>query len=131
MTSDVLPKYWAPSSPGDLADRWTILNLKVLKADTEAKRQACIAQLRQLVMPEYDATATAIVDALGKINEQLWALEDEVRALMAAPETPDTRARFVRAAKRVPLLNDTRAHLKARIDGLMGHAAHDVKTYAL
>lgn len=121
-------KYWVPSSPGDIADRWTILNLKVLRADTEAKRHIAIRRLQELVLPEYDDATTAIVDALAKINERLWDLEDEIRRLLAAGSTKLDR--FVEVARSIPLLNDTRAHLKGRIDEMMGHTdPQDVKVY--
>ncbi len=125
----VVPHYWAPSSPGDLADRWTILAIRVARAEDEAARQAATLRIQGLCMPGYDDTSASVMDALGRINERLWDLEDEVRRLAAAPQTADTQARFLQAARSIPILNDTRAHLKSRIDELMGHAAQDVKMY--
>jgi hypothetical protein len=120
------PAFWAPSSPGDLADRWTILSLKVARCDTEAKRDAAERLLGELRLPVYDSTCAALFDALGRVNEQLWDLEDTVRRHLGDPYG----AQFVEAARRVPVMNDTRAHLKARIDELMGHAQGDVKSYS-
>lgn len=120
--------YWAPSSPGDLADRWTILTLKVQRASDDAKREAATRRLSELALPVYDDTSAAIVAALARVNERLWDLEDDVRRLMASSKA-DAEPAFVRVARAIPLLNDTRAHLKARIDELMGHGTHDVKMY--
>jgi len=111
-------EYWAPSSPGDLADRWTQLNLALLKAGTEAERRAAVCQLRRLRLPDFDDALVAIVDALGNVNERLWDLEADMRRLLTGPDTPDRRARLLEASRRLPLLKDTRAHLKARIDDL-------------
>jgi hypothetical protein len=124
--------YWAPSSPGDLADRWTILQLKLRKARDEAARGACARRLQELHLPAYDETSMAIVEALGRVNEALWDLEDAVRALMASPDQgADTRAKFVQAARSIPVMNDTRNHLKRRIDQLMGYDdLQDVKLYS-
>lgn len=125
--------YWAPSSPGDLADRWTILNLKLAQcpAADEAKRAACVRRLEELPVPAYDAVTMGVVEALGRVNQGLWTLEDTVRELLALPDTPPNRARFLRAARCIPILNDTRNHLKKRVDELMGYAdLQDVKVYA-
>jgi hypothetical protein len=130
----VLPaqRYWAPSSPGDLADRWTILKLKERKAGEagdEATCAAAVRRLRELALPAFDTTASALVEALSRINEALWALEDRVRALIKCAD-PESQAAFVRAARGIPLLNDTRNHLKARIDTVMGYGdLQDPKCY--
>lgn len=126
-----MARYWAPSSPGDLADRWSILNLKLTRCppEDEAARSACMRRLRELAVPEYDESATALVDALGRVNAAIWDLEDTVRATMAAGDAHD---RFVRAARCIPVLNDTRNHLKRRIDQLCGYDdLQDVKVYAM
>lgn len=126
-----MARYWAPSSPGDLADRWSILNLKLTRCppEDETKRLACLRRLRELAVPEYDESASALVDALGRVNAALWDLEDTVRATMAAGDAHD---RFVRAARCIPVLNDTRNHLKRRIDQLCGYDdLQDVKMYTL
>lgn len=123
-------QYWAPSSPGDIADRWTILKLKVARCADADKRQACARRLEELVLPRFDETTTGVVNALGRINETLWDLEDAVRASMAQPNTPENQARFLRAARCIPLLNDTRNHLKKRIDEMSGYTdLQDAKVY--
>lgn len=124
-------QYWAPSSPGDLADRWTILKLKERKAASESTRAAAARRLDELRLPTFDATVSALVDALSRINEALWHLEDRVRALMARPD-PESQLAFMRAARGIPVLNDTRNHIKARIDSLMGYTdAQDPKAYSV
>lgn len=121
-------RYWAPSSPGDLADRWAILNLKLAHTDDKVKRAACERRLSEILMPEFDESARALVDALSRVNAALWDLEDTVRSTMAAGDAHD---RFVRAARCIPVLNDTRNHLKRRIDQLCGYDdLQDVKVYA-
>ena len=120
--------YVAPSSPGDLADRWTIMKLKVVKAPTEEGRRAALKRLHDLPLPQWYPEASALVDVLGSVNERLWELEDRVRALIADPGYD--RDDFIAAARTIPILNDVRAHLKGRIDLLMGCEPADVKMYA-
>jgi hypothetical protein len=125
-------QYWAPSSPGDLADRWTILQLKLRKAaDDDNKKAAVVRRMQELQIPAFDEPTMALVDALARINDALWDLEDTVRALIASEDQgPATSARFVRAARSIPLLNDLRNHIKARIDAMMGYAdIQDPKLY--
>lgn len=118
---------WVPSSPGDLVDRYTILNLKVERADSEAKRRAALDCLREITLPEYDANVAVLVDCLAGINRRLWDLEDAVRRLLDAPGDPA----FLEAARAIPIMNDARAHTKQRIDLLMGARRHmEHKTYA-
>ncbi len=124
-----MPKFWMPCSPGDLADRWSILNLKLAKASTPEQREACQRLLHALPWPGFDETAMGVVHALQRVNQQLWDLEDDVRALMAGEQTDDAQRRFVEAARKIPLLNDTRAHLRTRIDELTGHTPGDLKVY--
>lgn len=126
-----MTKYWAPSSPGDLADRWTILQLKLLKAPDAEGRAVCERRLRELELPAFDGVTMGIVDALGRINATLWDLEDMVRqAMRDGDPSPAARDKFLQAARSIPILNDTRNHLKARIDELMGYAdTQDVKFY--
>lgn len=122
-------RYWAPSSPGDLADRLTILKLKVARCPPgeDVTRAVLTRRLAELTVPAFDAETLALVDALSRINEALWDLEDTVRATMAAGDAHD---RFVHAARCIPILNDTRNHVKKRIDQMCGyHDVQDVKLY--
>lgn len=120
--------YWLPSTPGEIADRWTILKLKLRHVNDEAARQSITAEMRSMRMPAYDDYTLALVEALGKINERVWELQTTVRSLMHDDKNPE----FVETARKLPILNDTRAHLKARIDQHMGFDPAAVpKQYAL
>lgn len=123
---------FVPATPGDVADRRSILRLK-LRAARSADESRVIAghmdalpSLDSLVA--FDDTARALVAALDRINERLWQLEDVVRETMDAPGTEAADA-FVRASRSVPIMNDTRNHIKRRIDAVMGWPTMDVKIY--
>lgn len=113
--------YWLPSSPGDIADRWTILKLKMAKAASDEDLRVCARRLEEMRLPAYDETAMALVEALARVHARLWDLEDAVRALLPGLDTPEGCGEFVAAARGIPLLNDVRAHLKRRIDECMGY----------
>lgn len=123
-------RFWAPSSPGDLADRWTILRLKAHHAAEGEAREAALRRLAELqaLMPEYDDAAVCCMEALAGVNERLWELEDRVRAML---DSTALVTEFAVETRKIPLLNDTRAHLKARIDQLCGYdGSFDPKTYS-
>ncbi len=121
-----------PATPGEVADRRGILRLKLRAARTADERRAISAHLDALPsldsLVAFDDTARALVAALDRINERLWQLEDVVREIMDVPGAEAADA-FVRAARSVPIMNDTRNHIKRRIDAVMGWPAMDVKMY--
>lgn len=119
---------FVPSTPGDLADRRSILALKVERGRCEARRQRAreiLAALPELAGVPVGSEAGQVAQALHGVNGRLWELEDEVRERSAAGD-----AAFVAAARLVPVMNDVRAHLKNRIDELCGWAPGDVKMYS-
>lgn len=120
--------YWLPSTPGEIADRWTILKLKLSRCDTHdaGARESIAEEMRAMRIPAFDDDTLALVEALGRINERMWDLQASVRRLMHADDQPE----FLESARKLPLLNDTRAHIKSRIDQLMGYTAVP-KQYAL
>ena len=106
-----------PVSVGEMADRWTIANVRVLKCRDDAGRRAALAALHELRMPDLDPAARAVCAALANVNERLWELQDRVRQLLGLG---DTGPEFTEVARSIPVLGDTRAHLKRRIDALAG-----------
>lgn len=113
--------YWLPATPGEIADRWTILRLRLtrLEPGDDVSRDSITAEMRSMRMPAYDDDTLALIDVLGRINERMWDLQASVRRLMRE----DSQDEFLDTARKLPILNDTRAHLKSRIDQHMGHAA--------
>ena len=109
--------------PGEIADRLTILSLKILHGAAAGKdtkhfldeRNALLTQLRgrELSGPWLEYTLE-----LGAVNSALWQAEDEIRALRALPVVSPTQALVI--AFRIPTLNDRRAELVSLINQSTG-----------
>jgi len=118
-------------SPGELIDRITILEIKAARIGDEAKRANIGVELseltaaRQAAVPLSDRL-TALTGELKEVNEALWDIEDEIRALEAAVEFGPA---FVELARSVYKTNDRRSALKRKINELLGSRLIDEKSY--
>jgi len=65
--------------------------------------------------------------ALKAVNEELWRVEDDLRACERAGRFD---AAFVQQARAVYRLNDRRAELKLRVNLLSGSSVVEEKSYA-
>src|SRR5579884_2856441 len=120
----------APTTPGQLIDRITILRMKVSRAGPAARLSGARAELQQL-LELYEALCPseevrALERRLGRVNAALWDCEDEVRD---CEHRRDFGERFIRVARLIPRLNDRRCALKRRIDQLLGAAHVERKLY--
>ena len=77
--------------------------------------------------PYASADIGADVDALLKVNERLWVIEDDIRD---KERTQDFGADFVRLARAVYFENDERAAIKRRINLTLGSTIVEEKSYA-
>lgn len=121
----------APTSPGDVLDRLTILDLKVARiADPARRRQAAAHRdgLRQAWSSHGLPPVTTLPEhaELARINGRLWAVEDALRAHEQAGAFGED---FVALARSVYRLNDARAAVKASLDAQLGAPFGDVKSY--
>jgi hypothetical protein len=121
----------APSSPGDVLDRLTILDLKVRRIRDRARSQIAATNRDALLKAWYQAgfpDPTSIPEhaALCDVNRALWDVEDALRHHEAEGSFNEE---FVRHARSVYTLNDQRARLKADIDRRLGADYPDVKSY--
>lgn len=120
-------------APGELIDRLTILELKVVHATRAEQREVIRRDLDELratqstFLPESQELA-GLVQQLRTLNGQLWDAEDEVRARAARGQLD---AAFCSCALRIGRLNDERAALKARINALYTSEQADPKIYAV
>ncbi len=118
-------------SPGELIDRITILEIKAARIAGEAKRANIGVELseltaaRQAAVP-VSASLTALTGELKEVNQALWDIEDEIRALEAAG---DFGPAFVELARAVYKTNDRRSDLKRKINELLGSRLIDEKSY--
>jgi len=122
----------APTSPGDVLDRLTILELKTQRIDAP-DRVALAADHRDALKQAWDAAGLPAPDTipewrqLGRVNGELWEIEDALRAHEARG---DFGPAFVARARSVYRLNDERSRLKASVDRRLGARHPEVKSYA-
>ena len=120
-----------PVSPGELLDKITILRIKAQRMRDPAKVSNVRLELRALEAL-WDASASSTIDieadmsALFRVNERLWAIEDDIRDKERA-QTFD--AEFIRLARAVYFENDERAAIKRRINATLGSSIVEEKSY--
>jgi hypothetical protein len=121
-----------PISPGELLDKVTILRIKSQRMSDPAKLQNVrleLAALEDTWRASRYSTADVSVDieALQRVNERLWTIEDEIRD---KERSQDFGAEFVRLARAVYFENDERAAIKRRINLNLGSSLVEEKSYA-
>ncbi|MEP6885510.1 MAG: DUF6165 family protein [Gammaproteobacteria bacterium] len=120
-----------PISPGELLDKITILRIKSERMGDPAKVRNVLFELHSLqAIWNESAYATvdieADVDALLKVNERLWAIEDDIRDKERGQAFD---AEFIRLARAVYFENDERAAIKRRINTSLGSSIIEEKSY--
>ena len=118
-------------SPGELLDKITILEIKSARVDDADKLRNIRYELELLEqswqgMTQDEAALNELHHELRAINEILWDIEDQIRALEAA-KTFDQH--FVELARRVYITNDRRAGVKRRVNELLGSDIVEEKHY--
>jgi hypothetical protein len=120
-----------PISPGELLDKITILRIKSLRMSDPAKLANVRLELRALEAV-WNASAyaktgiDADVEALLRVNERLWVIEDDIRDKERAQAFD---AEFIRLARAVYFENDERAAIKRRINTGLGSGIVEEKSY--
>ena len=116
----------APISVGDLADRITILDIKLKRLDSSAKREnvryehACLhAVWNSIEKPVDIAPLGKLLGKLRAANERLWDLEEEAHL-------PTADAGTLRG---IIEANDERARLKRSINLLMSSDIIEEKSH--
>lgn len=120
-----------PVSWGELLDKVTILEIKLARI-RGAEARANVAKEHRLL---YDGAVAAmhadgvqaLLEALRRVNETLWDIEDAIREHEAAARF-DTA--FIELARSVYLRNDERAAIKRAINRLLGSDLVEEKSYA-
>jgi len=120
-----------PISPGELLDKITILRIKSLRMSDPAKVSNVRMELRALeetwsASAYAKADIDADVNALLRVNERLWVIEDDIRDKERAQAFD---AEFIRLARAVYFENDERAAIKRRINARLGSAIIEEKSY--
>ncbi len=120
-----------PISPGELLDKITILRIKAARMTDPAKLANVRLEL-ELLEKTWRESGCADHDlggdeqALQRVNEQLWDIEDRIRDKEAA-QTFDSE--FIELARSVYITNDERAAIKKRINTKLGSRIVEEKSY--
>ena len=120
-----------PLSPGELLDKITILEIKserMTGADKLAHVRAELALLRAAWdrSVQDDETLCALRAQLRQVNQELWEIEDAIRARERAGEFD---ADFIELARSVYFTNDRRAQIKQELNRLLGSGIVEEKSY--
>ena len=107
----------APISIGELLDRITILEIKMLRVEDKEKLGNVTRELSALKSAAasrlvLDAEGIGLLDELRRINTVLWEIKDSVRKCEARS---NFGTQFVELARSVNLHNDIRAKLKKQL----------------
>jgi hypothetical protein len=120
-----------PVSVGEVLDKITILQIKLIHISDAAKRVNIQNELDVLLpLASGDEFTTeqmlGLMAELKEINEALWDIEDDIREKEAAKSFD---AEFIRLARAVYVTNDKRAEIKRRINLVTGSALIEEKSY--
>jgi hypothetical protein len=120
-----------PVSWGELIDKLTILEIKSERLRSESARVNVRREYEMLTKIAADSalppSLAELRAALKRVNEALWAIEDDIRAREAEQNFD---AEFIRLARAVYRNNDERGRLKREIDTLLGSEIVEEKQYA-
>jgi hypothetical protein len=121
-----------PAALGELIDKITILTIKAARITAPEKLLNVRRELEALCALKAKAGLTGgalatLERQLAGVNEALWTIEDDLRALEARQEFG---ARFVELARQVYKTNDRRAALKRQINLLFNSSIVEEKSYA-
>lgn len=120
-----------PVSVGEVLDKITILQIKLVHISDAAKRVNIQNELDALLpLVAGDAFTTdqmqGLMAELKAVNEALWDIEDDIREKEAAKSFD---AEFIRLARAVYVTNDKRAEIKKQINLATGSALIEEKSY--
>ena len=119
----------APISVGELIDKITILDIKKVLIDDEAKRTNVWRESTELnsILQSLDLPdLTSYREQLYTVNKELWHIENYKRVMEKEQNFGEG---FVNAARQVYLKNDLRASIKKQINELVGSTIVEEKSY--
>lgn len=123
----------APISLGELIDKITILEIKVVQIKDESKLKNVShelnilnAKLDTLLDAEQKAKLEPLKAALKTANEELWVIEDDIRD---CEYVKDFGEKFIQLARSVYIKNDKRAAAKKDINIAFGSELVEEKSY--
>jgi hypothetical protein len=120
-----------PVSPGEVLDKITILEIKSERMTDPAKLANVRTELALLKETwakavQEDEVVRRLHDALKKINEALWVIEDDIRDKERVKEFDQ---RFIALARGVYFTNDRRSQVKKELNLHLGSQIIEEKSY--
>lgn len=119
-------------SPGELLDKISILELKMLKIEDKVKLKNIKKEfetLNPLVVKLFEDNDGQLQNhylELASINGQLWDIEDWIRE---CEQRKDFGAEFIQLARSIYVTNDRRSQVKKIINTLTGSDLVEEKSY--
>ena len=126
-----LDKILAEISAGELVDKITILEIKLIKIKDNSKLKEVEKELKSLnlTLKNFVPNPNIISDwmkELKSINLKLWNIEDSKRK---AEKNKKFDENFIQLARSVYKFNDERAGIKLKINETLGSNIKEVKSY--
>ena len=125
-----MKKILAEISLGELADKLTILEIKLKKIEDKESINIINKEyqslnnidLKGIDLKKYQA----LFNELKSVNEKLWDIENEKRLL---EKNSDFEDKFIQVSRNVHFMNDKRAKIKKEINRTFGSNIEEVKEY--
>ena len=121
---------FAPTSWGEVIDKITILEIKVVRLPTNSARANAAKELKLLsdiAAPALSKPETqALMSELKALNEALWQIEDGIRE---HERKADFGPEFVALARAVYHRNDERGAIKRQLNLVLGSGLVEEKSY--
>ena len=119
-----------PVSLGELVDKISILHIKNKNIKDDEKLKLIREELKLLTITLDDHIKKndiqEFLDALIKINSELWIIEDEIRDCERSKKFDE---KFISLARSVYITNDKRSEIKLDINKKFGSEIVEVKSY--
>ena len=119
-----------PVSLGELVDKISILHIKNKNIKDDEKLKLIREELKLLTITLdghlKKKDIQEFLDALIKINSELWIIEDEIRDCERSKKFDE---KFISLARSVYITNDKRSEIKLDINKKFGSEIVEVKSY--
>ena len=118
-------------SPGELIDKFTILDIKLNRIKAKEKTQN-IRKEHKILKRQIEKNLpkskrlSALISKLKTINKTLWDIEDQIRV---CERKQDFEKKFIKLARSVYQKNDLRSSYKREINKLLGSEIIEEKSY--
>jgi len=123
-----------PASVGELIDKITILDIKLIRIADPGKQENIRRELEALMVVSKqhelgypNGELAQLGQKLSAVNQLLWQIEDDIRE---CERQADFGERFVELARAVYHRNDERAAIKRQINDLCGSELVEEKSYS-